>query len=77
MQVLNTIDEIKAAVDAGKSVKCDNESYDVIKDNLGRYLIHSELFNYSAGLAGVKGSIFENQLNGTTFYINNDTRLTT
>jgi Zn finger protein HypA/HybF involved in hydrogenase expression len=32
-------DEIKAAVDAGQSVKWSNDGYDVIKDSLGQYMI--------------------------------------
>jgi len=34
-----TLTEIKAAVDAGETVHWSNDSYRVIKDSLGRYLI--------------------------------------
>jgi hypothetical protein len=34
-----TLDEIKAAVDAGKIVHWANKGYTVIKDRLGQYLI--------------------------------------
>jgi hypothetical protein len=34
-----SLDEIKAAVDAGQTVHWHHEGYTVIKDNLGQYLI--------------------------------------
>jgi hypothetical protein len=34
-----TLDEIKAAVEAGKTVHWSNEGYTVIKDSLGQWLI--------------------------------------
>lgn len=34
-----TIEQIKAAVDAGKTVHWANASYTVIRDSLGQYLI--------------------------------------
>jgi hypothetical protein len=34
-----TLEEIKAAVDAGRTVHWANEGYRVIKDRLGHYLI--------------------------------------
>lgn len=66
-----TLDEIKAAVDEGKIVKWVNNAYQVIKDNLGQYLIICHLNNSCIGLHGLKGTKYENVLNGREdgFYI--------
>lgn len=45
-----TVNEIKAAVDAGKPVFWANLNYAVIKDSIGQYLIHSKCNNYYIGL---------------------------
>lgn len=41
-----TVNEIKAAVDAGKQVFWSNLNYEVIKDKVGQYLIHSKCNNH-------------------------------
>lgn len=67
MALLNTIQEIKTAVDAGKTVYADSEAYTVIKDSLGQYLIkfHS---GSVIGLHGQAGTQYETTLNGHQFY---------
>lgn len=45
-----TLNEIKAAVDAGKPVFWASLNYAVIKDNIGQYLIHSKCNNHYIGL---------------------------
>ena len=43
-----TLNEIKAAVDAGKTVHWANHAYTVIKDRIGQYLItHNDGFRKS------------------------------
>jgi hypothetical protein len=53
-----TLQEIKAAVDAGRTVHWKNSGYRVIKDSLGRYLIGFDIGgrreNYS-GLTHLDG----------------------
>jgi len=44
------LEEIKKAVDEGKHVKWSNKLYDVVKDNLGQYLIICNRNNYAIGL---------------------------
>lgn len=34
-----TLDEIKAAVDAGRRVCWEHDGYPIVRDNLGQYLI--------------------------------------
>lgn len=62
-----TLEQIKAAVDAGKTVHSVNSLYTVIKDKLGRYLIVCSYNNYCIGLTHQDGIT----MNGTpeTFYI--------
>jgi hypothetical protein len=45
-----TLDEIKAAVAAGKTVHWGNESYRVMVDNLGQWLIHRAANDWTVGL---------------------------
>jgi hypothetical protein len=45
-----TLDEIKAAVNAGKTVHWTNLGYEVIKDQCGRYLIVFTPSGYCIGL---------------------------
>lgn len=45
-----TLDQIKAAVDAGKPVAWQNPGYRVIKDRIGQYLIVNEWNDYAIGL---------------------------
>lgn len=70
MNRLETIPEIKAAVDRGEDVRAGNDSYRVIKDNIGQYLIHytGHPENW-IGLHGVVGTKYENQINMTPVYI--------
>ncbi len=67
---LETIAEIKAAVDAGKDVRCNGGSYRVLKDSIGQYLIQflPERDNYT-GLHGRAGTKYADHLNGQQFYI--------
>ena len=64
-------DEIKKAVDEGKTVYWSNPAYTVIKQENGHYLIHCNLNDYCFGLHGLEGTEYENQLNGKEedFYI--------
>lgn len=68
---LNTIAEIKQAVDNGDKVYCGNDLYQVIKDSIGQYLILCASTNYCIGLHGMKGTKHENALNGENFYTRN------
>lgn len=69
MQTLKTIAEIKEAVDNGKKVFCDTTAYEVIKDQIGQYFIHCNINGYCIGLHGMEGTKYENQLNGTKFFV--------
>lgn len=55
-----TLTEIKNAVDAGQVVHWANEAYVVMKDRLGRYLIHCVLNDSCIGLTNLAGD----QMNG-------------
>ncbi len=50
-----TLEEIKAAVDAGKTVYSGNPGYQVKKDKFGRYNIVCSFNGYTVGLAGKRG----------------------
>lgn len=56
--------EIKEALSKGNTVYWKNENYQVIKDSLGQYLIHSKCNDSYIGLYGKKGTKFENIMNG-------------
>ena len=62
-----TIEEIKSAVDAGKTVHWANAGYNVIKDSLGQYLIKYAPNGFCIGLTNRAGD----RLNGQAdqFYI--------
>lgn len=62
-------EEIKKAVDEGKTVHWSHEGYSVIKDNLGQYLIYCSINGYCIGLTWRDGVT----LNGKEqdFYIQN------
>lgn len=45
-----TLDEIKAAVEAGETVHWANDGYTVVKDNLGQWLIVCGSNGYTVGL---------------------------
>ena len=68
MENYTTINEIKKAVDEGKTVFADTESYIVIKDNKEQYLIKCLLNNWYCGLHGLEGTTSENKLNANKFY---------
>jgi len=68
MTEYTTINEIKQAVDDGKKVFADTESYIVIKDNKAQYLIKCLLNNWCCGLHGLEGTTSKNKLNGNKFY---------
>ena len=38
--------DVIKAINEGKNVYCSNENYKIIKDNLNRYLIHSQANNH-------------------------------
>ena len=68
VETLTTIAEIKNAVNKGRKVYCGNSAYQVIKDNIGQWLIKCSLNGYCIGLHGQEGTQYENQLNGENFY---------
>ena len=59
-----TITEIKAAVDAGLSVKWETDNYDVCKSEHGEYLIVCQTNGSTVGLHGLEGTEYEHDLNG-------------
>tara|TARA_R100001244_G_C5074422_1_gene112246 strand:+ start:24 stop:242 length:219 start_codon:yes stop_codon:yes gene_type:complete len=66
MKMLETIEDIKKAVDDGRTVKCDNGNYTVVKDS-GQYFITYDYSDYCIGLHGMEGTKFERNLNGENF----------
>lgn len=64
-----TAQQIREALDIGKTVTCDGGRYEVIKDNIGQYLIHFKGSDYYIGLTGRKGTPYEDVLNGRDFVI--------
>lgn len=56
-----TLTEIKNAVDAGQVVHWANEAYVVMKDRLGRYLIHCVLNDNYTGLVNAAGEMNEKE----------------
>jgi hypothetical protein len=67
MKMLKTIEDIKNAVDAGRTVKCDNGNYTVVKNSIGQYFINYDYSDYCVGLHGMEGTKFERNLNGENF----------
>ena len=65
---LSTVQEIKQAVNEGKTVYDGNEAYTVIKDKKDQWLIKCSINGYCIGLHGMEGTPSENRLNGTDFY---------
>jgi hypothetical protein len=51
-----TLDEIKAAVESGKTVYCVNRDYRVIKDSVGQWLIQCVYNGYCIGLTWSDGA---------------------
>lgn len=64
-----TLEEIKAAVEAGKTVYWANEGYRVIKDKLGYWLIVHES-GYTVGLTRRDGVTLNGDLEH--FYVKGD-----
>ena len=62
-----TAQEIKEAVDQGKTVYWHHDGYEVIKDSIGEYLIHCNMNDTYIGLTHLDGET----LNGRpdAFYI--------
>ena len=50
-----TVEEIKKAVDDGKTVHWASDIYNVIKDDIGQYLIKCELNDHCIGLTWLDG----------------------
>jgi len=50
-----TLEEIKQAIDDGKTVHWSNPSYVVVKDNLGEYLIKCTSNDHCIGLTWADG----------------------
>lgn len=50
------LQEIKQAIADGKKVYWSNESYEVIKDKIGQYLIYRRLNEYCIGLTWRDGT---------------------
>jgi len=65
---LKTADEIRAAVDAGKTVYADSKAYVVIKDNIPQYFICCAMTNYCIDLTWRDGKT----LNGRNFFMEKD-----
>lgn len=51
-----TLNEIKQAVEAGKTVHWSNQAYKVVKDDLGQWLIVCSINNYAFGLTWRDGA---------------------
>jgi len=68
MKELNTIEEIKAAADAGTKVYAGSRAYQVVKDRIGQYLIVCDATGYCIGLHGREGTQYENKLNAQGFF---------
>ena len=66
--ILNTLAEIKTAVDAGRLVYADSEAYTVKKSGT-QYLILCSLNNHCIGLHGMEGTQYKTTLNAHQFYI--------
>ena len=59
---------IKAAVNAGQRVFADSPLYEVIKDQIGQYLIVCRSNNHCIGLHGMAGTQYEHRLNARRFF---------
>lgn len=64
---LKSIQEIKDAVNTGKTVYADSALYKVIKDKNNNYLIKAST-GYCIGLHGQEGTAYENVLNAKEFW---------
>jgi hypothetical protein len=52
-----TLDEIKAAVEAGQTVHWASTSYFVIRDRIGQWLVKNSFNDYVWGLTGTDGTL--------------------
>jgi len=48
---MQTIDQVKDAIDNGKDVRWSNDGYKCIKDSLGKYLVVFTANGYCSGIA--------------------------
>lgn len=71
IRTLCTIEQIKAAVDAGHDVRCSGGGYRVLSQG-DTYYIYYEPTNYMIGLHGQQGTQYAEQLNGSDFYYDED-----
>lgn len=71
---LITKKEIIEAVNSGKKVYCGGGGYEVIKDSKGQYLIICMSNNHCVGLSGTDGTQYENVLNHSDFYVEEETQ---
>jgi len=63
-----TAQQIRDLTDAGVTVYCGNTGYEVIKDNIGQYMIRCKSNDYCVGLTWQDGVT----LNGTDFFTAED-----
>lgn len=68
IRTYHSIEDIKAAVNRGETVRCNGGGYRVIKDSIGQYLIHFPPNDNYIGLHGMAGTKYAEQLNGRDFY---------
>ena len=64
------LQEIKNAVENGKTVCCGNPAYSVIKDRLGQWFIYCNINGYCIGLTRSDGATLNG--NEREFYISED-----
>jgi len=67
--VLTDLATIKHLVDAGHTVYAGSDSYRVIKDSIGEYLIEYANGADYVGLHGMAGTKYENKFNASPIYI--------
>jgi|688.fasta_scaffold2046657_1 hypothetical protein len=64
--ILNSIEEIKKAVDDGHDVYCGSDLYVVKRDLIHKdFRITCTLNSYQIGLHGMEGTEYENKLNSS------------
>lgn len=68
MTPLHTIEEIKEAVNQGKTVYAGSSIYKVKKDKNNKFYIVCTLNNYCIGLHGQEGTPSETKLNARDFF---------
>lgn len=60
--MFKSVQEIKDAVSKGEKVYWSNPNYEVIKDSIGQYLIHSKFNDYYFGLTHRDGETMNEKL---------------